>query len=103
MSHHSVREFFEALARDHDMAQRYTTLTRRWLLGYSRGRVVAFAAQAGFHFTETELEYVRLTNYESQSLGRRCFYDKLDLEPTAKPHSPEGPHSFHKEHGRDPG
>ena len=105
MSHQSVRDFYKALGKDSAMAERYKTLTSTWFLGYRTNRVLAFAAQAGFHFTADELKYVRLTNNNGASPMRPSAYpeDFVDLEPTAHPKPPEFPEEFFKEHGRKVG
>ena len=85
------------------MIERYELLTTRWLLGYDSTRIVAFAAQCGHVFTESELDYVRLTNRKTGSDTHCSIDDFSDYSPMAQPQMPADARLFLEWHGRDAG
>ena len=61
--HQAVRDFFAVISKSTEKQEMYKKLTAAWF-GFSRsqGKIVELACIMGFHFTEEELKFVRLTN-----------------------------------------
>ena len=104
MSHDAVRAFYQKLSESRVLADNYDKLTKRWLFGYSKEKIVAFAAALGFSFTASELAFVRLTNFRIRSgpmtgseLSIKYF---SDFKPTLHPQRPESPRDFYEKHNR---
>lgn len=109
MARQAVRKFFRALAKSDELRQQYKALARG-SFGYRPEKIVAFAASQGHHFTQEELEFVRLTNEQEYQYAMlelagspKEYYDTPDFEPTELPHAPAAPELFSSKHGRNPG